>query len=162
MKYRITFKHNPKLYLLVLAATIVPIIGIILLFFITILGIILLILGFFISFNSLRFLSGLYKSYIHTYDDGITFQMIDKNIFRYKWQEINITGLVKQENVKLFYFLYNESDDKLLKVPFDYENIESLEIDLKNNSDYKIYDLTSDETIEDKIKEVLNITSDKE
>ncbi len=156
MIYRLSLAANPKIFLLFLFLLLLPPAGIFaLLNFGIILGIIALAAALYFDYHMLKFLIGHIKSRIETNDKGITCLTPMGEALEFTWSTITHAGSVTGKKTPYSLFIYNEEEDKLLKIPAGYTGFESLREEIHGRTEFTEYELSEAETLEDRLKQIV-------
>ncbi len=155
MTYRITLKSNPRIGILIAMALVVPVGGVISLFFISFWGILIIALGVYIAYQILKFVNAQLSSRIVTHDEGITFYLPFDEVERFGRQDLHVVGKFQSADSteKPHLFIYDESNDRLITIPDEYENLPGLEGELRSQTPhFRDIHLAEDETIQEYLK----------
>jgi hypothetical protein len=157
MNYRISFASNPKLLLLFLFMLVLPAAAVFaLLSFGIFLGVIAIALALFFEYSLIRFTINHLKSRIDTEESGIRCFTPEKEELFYHWSSITHAGSYREKRRGGGYlFIYDSSEDKLLKIPDEYSDFDRLTQEIRENTPYKELDLKEGESLEEYLKDKL-------
>lgn len=160
MVHRITYRTNPRLYLLTGLSILLLLGGLIALAFLGILigGIILAVTGF-IAYNLFKFLRSVLKSNVNTYDDGLTFTLSSGKKERFQWKNITHLGKCRDPKGKESLFIYQEDEDRFIAVTEEFTDFAELEKEIKEHTDipFQKHDLEEKESIQDYLRKLVDI-----
>ena len=158
MRHRITLSSNPRMIILVLFMIALPAAGILLLIFVGIfLGIIALAGAAYLDYTMLRFFRNHLKSWVETTDTELKCRMPDGELLNFSWDKVTVAGYFTQERGRPFLFVYREEEDKLVSIPEEYSEFETLYSQIKERTPFQELSLSRGETIQERLKEMLNI-----
>jgi len=158
MRHRITLSSNPRMIILVLFMIALPAAGILLLIFAGIfLGIIALAGAAYLDYTMLRFFRNQLKSWVETTDTELKCRMPDGELLNFSWDKVTAAGYFTQERGRPFLFVYREEEDKLVSIPEEYSEFETLYSQIKERTPFQELSLVRGETIQDRLKDMLNI-----
>ena len=158
MRHRITLSSNPRMIVLVLFMIALPAVGILLLIFVGVfLGIIALAGAAYLDYTMLRFFRSHLKSWVETTDTELKCQMPDGELFVFAWDKVTAAGYFTQDRAHPFLFVYREEGDKLVTIPEEYSEFEILYSQIKERTPFQELSFAKGETIQDRLKEMLNI-----
>jgi hypothetical protein len=127
MIYRITFRSNPRVVLPFLIMIALPGLGIVAIFaWIPIAGVLIALVGGFISYNFFKLVRSILASRIETSDEGVSFDFGKGHTDEFVWEDITHAGEFTEPPNKRAFFVYNEADDKLITVPCEYADFDTL------------------------------------
>jgi hypothetical protein len=160
MRHTITLTSNPRLIILFLVVVALPVAGVLLLIFAgTIVGIIALAGAAYLDYSMLRFFRNHMKSWVETSDRELKCQLPDGDLLVFSWDQVSAAGYCTQERGRPFVFVYKEDGDKLVTIPKEYGDFEALLSTIKKRTDFKEFSLKRGETIQDRLKRMLEIDS---
>ena len=163
MKHTITLTSNPRMIILFLIVIALPAAGILLLIFAgTLLGIIALAAAAYLDYSILRFFSNHMKSWVETTDSELKCQMPDGELLVFSWDQVTAAGYCTQERGRPFLFVYREKGDKLVTFPKEYGDFEALFATIKQRTPFQELTLSRGETIQERLKQMLQIDSTEE
>ncbi len=163
MRHRMTLSSNPRMIILVLFMIALPAAGILLLIFVGVfLGIIALAGAAYLDYTMLRFFRNHLKSWVETTDTELKCRMPDGELLVFSWDKVTAAGYFTQERGRPFLFAYREEEDKLVTIPKEYSDFEILYSQIKERTPFQELSLAREETIQDRLKEMLNIESPTE
>jgi hypothetical protein len=137
-----------------------PVAGILLLIFAsTFIGIVALAGAAYLDYTMLRFLRNHLKSWVETTDRELKCQMPDGDLLSFFWDQVIIAGYCTQERGRPFLFVYRQEEDKLVTIPREYGDFEALFSTIKQRTPFQELSLSKGETIQERLKERLNIES---
>jgi hypothetical protein len=140
-----------------------PAAGILLLIFAgTLLGIIALAGAAYLDYSMLRFFRNHMKSWVETTDTELKCQMPDGELLVFSWDQITAAGYCTQERGRPFLFVYREEGDKLVTIPKEYGDFETLFSTIKQRTPFQELSLSRGETIQERLKQMLKIESTEE
>jgi hypothetical protein len=143
---------------LVLFMIALPAVGILLLIFAGVfLGIIALAGAAYLDYTTLRFFRNNLKSWVETTDAELKCQMPDGELLVFSWDGVTAAGIFTQERGRPFLFVYREEGDKLVTIPKEYSDFETLYSQIKERTPFQELSLARGETIQERLKEMLNI-----
>ncbi len=158
MRHRITLSSNPRMIILVLFMIALPAAGILLLIFVGVfLGIIALAGAAYLDYTMLRFFRNHLKSWVETTDAELKCQMPDGELLVFSWDKVTAAGAFTQERARPSLFVYQEDGDKLVTIPEEYSEFETLYSQIKERTPFQELSLARSETIQERLKEMLNI-----
>jgi len=158
MRHRITVSSNPRMILLFLIVIALPAAGILLLIFAgTVLGIIALAAAAYLDYSMLRFFRNHMKSWVETSDSELKCRMPDGELLAFPWDQVTAAGYCRQEQGRPFLFVYRSTGDKLVTIPQEYGDFQALVSTIERHTDFQQLSLGSDETIEERLKRMLEI-----
>jgi hypothetical protein len=148
------------LFLIVIA---LPAAGVLLLIFAgTLLGIIALAAAAYLDYSMLRFFRNHMKSWVETTDTELKCRMPDGELLVFSWDQVTAAGYCTQERGRPFLFVYREEGDKLVTIPKEYGDFEALFATIKQRTHFQELSFRRDETIQERLKEILQIDSTEE
>jgi hypothetical protein len=154
MTYRITFKSNPRMILLVLLMVLAAAF-VVFLFAIgsSIAGFISLVVIGYLEFQVGRHLNGQLTSSVVTNDEGVTVQHAGIGIRTFSWEDISRAGYAvpRTKRERPVVFIYNEEDDRLITIPDEFENFRSLMTEVRRRTDFEDIVLAPGETLETRL-----------
>jgi hypothetical protein len=160
MVHRITYRTNPRLYLLAGISILLILGGLIALAFLGVLigGIILVVTGF-IAYSLFKFLRSVLKSNVNTYDDGLTFTLSSGSKERFTWERITHAGKCRDRGGKESLFIYQEDEDRFMAVTEEFTDFPKLEKEIKEKTEvpFREHDLEEKETIQDYLRKLADI-----
>jgi hypothetical protein len=163
MRHTITMTSNPRMIILFLVVIALPAAGILLLIFAgTLLGIIALAGAAYLDYSMLRFFRNHMKSWVETTDTELKCQMPDGELLVFSWDQITAAGYCTQERGRPFLFVYREEGDKLVTIPKEYGDFETLFSTIKQRTPFQELSLSRGETIQERLKQMLKIESTEE
>jgi len=163
MRHRITLSSNPRMIILVLFMIALPAAGILLLIFAGVfLGIIALAGAAYLDYTMLRFFRNQLRSWVETTDTELKCQMPDGELLAFSWDKVTAAGYFTQERGRPFLFVYREEEDKLVTIPEEYSEFETLYSQIKKRTPFQELSLGKAETIQDRLKTMLNIEPPEE
>lgn len=163
MRHRITLSSNPRMIILILFMIALPAVGILLLVFVGIfLGIIALAAAAYLDYTTLRFFRNHLNSWVETTDTELKCRMPDGELLVFSWDAVTAAGAFTQEKGRPFLFVYQEEGDKLVTIPEEYNEFEALYSQVKGRTPFQELSLARGETIQERLKEMLNIETPAE
>ena len=105
----------------------------------------------------LRFFRNHLKSWVETTDTELKCRMPDGELLNFSWDKVTTAGYFTQERGRPFLFVYREEEDKLVSIPEEYSEFETLYSQIKERTPFKELSLARGETIQERLKEMLNI-----
>jgi hypothetical protein len=145
------------LFLIIVA---LPAVGVLLLIFAgTLLGIIALAAAAYLDYSMLRFFRNHMNSWVETSDTELRCQMPDGDLLVFSWDQVTSAGYCTQERGRPFLFVYREEGDKLVTIPKEYADFETLLSTIKKRTSFQELSLSRGETIQDRLKKMLQIDS---
>jgi hypothetical protein len=163
MKHTITLTSNPRMIILFLIVIALPAAGVLLLIFAgALLGIIALAAAAYLDYSMLRFFRNHMKSWVETTDTELKCRMPDGELLVFSWDQVTAAGYCTQERGRPFLFVYREEGDKLVTIPKEYGDFEALFATIKQRTHFQELSLRRGETIQERLKEILQIDSTEE
>jgi hypothetical protein len=160
MRHTITISSNPRMILLFLIVIALPAVGVLLLIFAgTFIGIIALAAAAYLDYSMLRFFRNHMKSWVETTGSELRCQMPDGELLVFSWDQITAAGYCTQEKGRPFLFIYREEGDKLVTIPREYGDFQTLYDTVEQHTDFQKLSLTRGETIQERLKQILQIDS---
>jgi hypothetical protein len=160
MRHTITITSNPRMIILFLVVIALPAAGILLLIFAgTLIGIIALAAAAYLDYSMLRFFRNHMKSWVETTDAELNCQMPDGELLVFSWDQVTAAGYCTQERGRPFLFVYREEGDKLITIPKEYSDFQTLYDTVKQRTDFQELSLHRGETIQERLKQMLDIDS---
>ena len=160
MRHTITISSNPRMVILFLVMLALPTAGVLLLIFAgTLLGIIALAGAAYLDYTMLRFFRNHMKSWVETSDTELKCQMPDGDLLVFSWDQVTAAGYCTQERGRPFLFVYREEGDKLVTIPKEYGDFDTLHSTIKKRTSFEELFLSRGETIQDRLKQMLQIDS---
>ncbi len=167
MRHTITITSNPRMIILFLIVIVLPAAGILLLILAgTLLGIIALAGAAYLDYLLLRFFRNHMNSWVETSDTELVCQMPDGDLLAFPWDQVSAAGYCTQQQGRPFLFIYKEKGDKLVTIPKEYGNFETLSSTIKQRipqqTPFQALSLSRGETIEQRLKQALYLDSTKD
>jgi hypothetical protein len=165
MRHTITLISNPRMIILFLIVIALPAAGVLLFIFAgTLIGIIALAGAVYLDYTMLRFFRNHMKSWVETTDTELTCQMPDGDLLVFPWVQVSASGYCTQERNRPFLFVYREEGDKLVSIPKEYGEFETLystikQRIIKQGKPFHEFALGKAETIQERLKRILKIES---
>ena len=163
MRHTITLTSNPRMILLFLVVIALPAAGILLLIFAgTLIGLIALAGAAYLDYSMLRFFGNHMKSWVETSEAELKCRMPDGELLVFPWDQVTAAGYCTQERGRPFLFVYREEGDKLVTIPREYGDFQILysaiqQRILRQEKSFHEFSLGRGETIQDRLKQMLNI-----
>jgi len=154
MTYRITFKSNPRMILLILmmigAAAVV-----VFLFAIgsSIAGLLAAIVVGYLDFQAARHLHAQLTSQVVTSPEQITVMHSGIGMRTFGWGDIDRAGYAvpREKKERPVLFVYNEENDWLITIPDEFENFKQLMAELRRHTDFEDLVLAPGESLESRL-----------
>ena len=163
MRHTITISSNPRMIILFLFVIALPAAGVLLLIFAgTLIGIIALASAAYLDYSMLRFFRNHMRSWVETTDSELKCQMPDGDLLVFSWDQITAAGYFTQERGRPFLFVYREEGDKLVTIPREYGDFQTLYDTVEQRTDFHQLSLTSGETIQERLKQMLHLDPDRD
>ena len=160
MKHTITLSSNPRMIILFLIVIALPAVGVLLLIFAgTIIGIIALAAAAYLDYSMLRFFRNHMNSWVETTDSELKCRMPDGELLDFSWDQVTAAGYCTQEKGRPFLFVYREEGDKLVTIPREYGDFQTLLSAIKERTPFRELTLSRGETIQERLKQMLKIES---
>ena len=160
MKHTITLTSNPRLIILFLIVIALPAAGVLLLVFAgTLIGIIALAAAAYLDYSMLRFSRNHLNSWVETTDTELKCRMPDGEMLVFSWDQVTAAGYCTQERDRPFLFVYREEGDKLVTIPKEYGDFQTLLSAIKERTPFQELTLSRGETIQERLKQMLKIES---
>ena len=160
MKHTITLTSNPRLIILFLIVIALPAAGVLLLVFAgTLLGIIARAAAAYLDYSMLRFFRNHLNSWVETTDTELKCRMPDGEMLVFSWDQVTAAGYCTQERDRPFLFVYREEGDKLVTIPKEYGDFQTLLSAIKERTPFQELTLSRGETIQERLKQMLKIES---
>lgn len=160
MKHTITLTSNPRLIILFLIVIALPAAGVLLLVFAgTLIGIIALAAAAYLDYSMLRFSRNHLNSWVETTDTELKCRMPDGEMLVFSWDQVTAAGYCTQERDRPFLFVYREEGDKLVTIPKEYGDFQTLLSAIKERTPFQELTLNRGETIQERLKQMLKIES---
>jgi len=160
MKHTITLTSNPRLIILFLIVIALPAAGVLLLVFAgTLIGIIALAAAAYLDYSMLRFFRNHLNSWVETTDTELKCRMPDGEMLVFSWDQVTAAGYCTQERDRPFLFVYREEGDKLVTIPKEYGDFQTLLSAIKERTPFQELTLSRGETIQERLKQMLKIES---
>ena len=160
MKHTITLTSNPRLIILFLIVIALPAAGVLLLVFAgTLIGIIALAAAAYLDYSMLRFFRNHLNSWVETTDTELKCRMPDGEMLVFSWDQVTAAGYCTQERDRPFLFVYREEGDKLVTIPKEYGDFQTLLSAIKERTPFQELTLSRGETIQEHLKQMLKIES---
>ena len=160
MKHTITLTSNPRLIILFLIVIALPAAGVLLLVFAgTLIGIIALAAAAYLDYSMLRFFRNHLNSWVETTDTELKCRMPDGEMLVFSWDQVTAAGYCTQERDRPFLFVYREEGDKLVTIPKEYGDFQTLLSAIKERAPFQELTLSRGETIQEHLKQMLKIES---
>ncbi len=158
MRHRLTLASNPRLILLILLLIGLPAGGLLLLIYAGLpLGIIGLIAAAYLDYTMLRFLRSHARSWVETTESELTCRMPDGELFSFPWDSITLAGYCTQERGRPFLFVCDLQADKLVTIPREYGDFDTLHSEIRAHTPFRELSLSRGETIRDRLQNILEI-----
>ena len=127
MTYRITLRSNPRIILTILIAVALPGIGIAsFTFWPPVAAVIATVVGGFFGYHFLKLIRSIISSKIVTSESGVSFDFGKGHISEFSWDGITHAGKFTDTSRKPMFYVYDETDDRLISVPNEYERFEEI------------------------------------
>ncbi len=143
-----------------------PALGIAMFFFTPpILAIIVTVVGGYLSYSLSKFVRGSLGSRVIPHDEGITFNFGHNDIDRFTWEEVTFVGTCREEKQRPYLFVYDSENDRLVTVPNEYENFDSMIEEIRGHVGEELFEeiiLDPGETIAEVLRERLGVDDDDE
>jgi len=163
MRHTITLSSNPRMVVLILLVLILPAVGVLLLIFAGIvIGILALAGAAYLDYTILRFLRNHLKSWVEASEEQLRCRMPDGEMLVFPWKQVTVAGYCIQEQGRPFVFVYRDEEDKLVTIPEEYNQFETLLSSIKQRTPFEELSLAKGETIQDRLKVMLKIESSEE
>jgi hypothetical protein len=160
MKHTITLTSNPRMIVLFLIVVALPAAGILLLVFAgTLIGIIALAAAAYLDYSMLRFFRNHMQSWVETTDTELKCRMPDGELLDFSWNQVTAAGFCTQERGRPFLFVYREEGDKLVTIPKEYGDFQTLLSAIRERTPFQEFSLSRGETIQERLKQMLKIES---
>lgn len=158
MRHRITVTSNPRILVLLVLMIAFPAAGVLLLVFAgTIVGVLALAGAAYLDYRMLLFLRSHLQSWVETTDTELTFRMPDGELLHFPWNQVVAAGYCTQERGRPFLFVYRGEGDKLVTIPQEYSDFRALYGQIEQRSPFETLSLKAGETIQERLKEKLQI-----
>jgi hypothetical protein len=158
MRHTITISSNPRMIVLFLIMIALPAAAVLLLIFAgTVLGIIALAAAAYLDYSMLRFFRNHMKSWVETSDTELKCRMPDGDLLVFPWDQVTAAGYCSQERSRPFLFVYRSEGDKLVTIPKEYGDFETLFSTIKQHTPFQELSLEAGETIQERLKAMLKI-----
>jgi hypothetical protein len=146
-------------------------------------GLIAMAAVLFVDWTLLRLVRRQLATRIETTDESITFTLVGAETVPFPWEKIRVSGTVTASDTRgrssdkrgrgsdkrgrssvtrgrgrhrdARLFVYNETDDRMISIPAEYENIDALEAELRSRTDFRELTLDRGETLKDKLRELV-------
>jgi len=154
MVHKMTPLSNPRLLIFFAIITALPLLG--LLAFKTyssVVGAVLTGLGCWLSYRLYRFANPFLKTMITTSDEGITFTLPNEGATNFLYGDIALSGRCTSDRGKPFLFAYNPSRDKLITIPYEYEDMKGLQAELERKTSFEDFHVQQGRSINDILRE---------
>ena len=133
MVYRFNIRKNPRVILLGVIPAVLLIGSVALLILVQpLLGLGALAVSAYVSYHLVKFLRNNVKSEIRTYDDELVCDTSMGEKTQIEWKSITHAGRYFVGDELALLFVYNETDDKLLTIPFQYSQMDELEREIRD------------------------------
>jgi len=160
MRHTITLTSNPRMIVLFLIVIALPAAGVLLLIFAgTLLGIIALAAAAYLDYSMLRFFRNHMNSWVETTDTELKCRMPDGELLDFSWNQVTAAGYCTQERGRPFLFVYREEGDKLVTIPKEYGDFQTLLSAIRERTPFQELSLSRGETIQERLKQMLKIES---
>jgi hypothetical protein len=160
MKHTITLTSNPRMIILFLIVIVLPAAGVLLLVFAgTLIGIIALAAAAYLDYSMLRFFRNHLNSWVETTDTELKCRMPDGELLDFSWDQVTAAGYCTKERDRPFLFVYREEGDKLVTIPKEYSDFQTLLSAIKERTPFQELTLSRGETIQERLKQMLKIES---
>ena len=104
-----------------------PGLGVVAIFaWIPIAGVLIALVGGFISYNFFKLVRSILASRIETSEEGVSFNFGKGHTDEFTWEDITHAGEFTELPKKRAFFVYNEAEDKLVTVPSEYADFDTL------------------------------------
>ena len=158
MRHTITVASNPRMLIFFVILVALPAVGILLMIFAGMLiGIIALAAAAYLDYTMFRSVRNHLKSWVETSAAELKCQMPDGELLVFPWNTVTTAGYCQQEQGRPFLFVYREEGDKLVTIPKEYADFNALFSEIRERTPFQEISLRKGETIEDRLKEILNI-----
>ncbi len=161
MEYRISIRSNPRVLLMLAIIVGVPAFAVSLFFYAPpLLAIIATALAGYLSYSLIRFVRGSLGSRVIPHDEGITFNFGHNDIDRFTWDEVDFAGICREEKQRPYLFVYDTENDRLVTVPNEYENFDSMIEEVRSHMGDETFEeviLSPGQTIAEVLRERLGV-----
>lgn len=124
-------------------------------------GILALAVAGYIDYQLGKFLRGQIASYIETTDDGINCLTPDGEPIEFDWGTLSAVGIARPAKGRPFLFIYREEGDRLVSVPREYGDFDTLVETVKEriagSTTFREITLGPGETIQSWLREELGM-----
>lgn len=156
MLYRITIMSAPKIVLL---GFFIPVLGFAAFLSFPFLGIVpgiisVIIVGY-VNYIAIRYIYKKMRTSLETSADGFSLDLHGEEHFNFGWKDIMCAGLCSDEKGRRVLFVYIEETDKLIIIPEELNRFDELVDEMKRKLVFHRFTLTADETLKDKVKQLL-------
>jgi hypothetical protein len=156
-----TVSSNPRILAGIVLALVLIAAGIAAFFLLGLVGGVLAVAAaLFVDMNLLRLLRRQLATRIETSTDRILFTLAGNETASFPWEKISFAGSVtsadghgRRGDPRLF--VYDEPDDRLMSIPGEYENVDTLAAELREKTDFRELALARGETLKDKLRELI-------
>lgn len=161
MKHTISVSANPRMIILFLIVVALPAAGVLLLIFAgTLIGFIALAAAAYLDYSMLRFFRNHMKSSVETTDTELKCRMPDGELLVFPWDRVTTAGYCTQERGRPFLFVYREEGDKLVTIPKEYGDFDTLLSAIEKRTDFRRLSLRRGETIQERLKQMLQLEAE--
>jgi hypothetical protein len=156
MVYRISLFTNPKIFLVFLIIFVLPAAAVLSFFiFNTLIGIVAVGVSLYINYHLIKFIIGHLTSRVETGVRGITCKTPMNETIEFSWDKISHAGSFGSPKSKPGLFIYNEENDRLVKIPRDYGSFDTLVKELKGRTAFLEIELSEGESLEDRLRQIV-------
>jgi hypothetical protein len=146
--------------ILFLIVIVLPAAGVLLLVFAgTLIGVIALAAAAYLDYSMLRFFRNHLNSWVETTDTELKCRMPDGELLDFSWDQFTAAGYCIKERDRPFLFVYREEGDKLVTIPKEYSDFQTLLSAIKERTPFQELTLSRGETIQERLKQMLKIES---
>jgi len=85
--------------------------------------------------------------------------MPDGELLVFSWDQVTAAGYCTQEKGRPFLFVYRDEGDKLVTIPREYGDFQTLYDAVEQHTDFQKLSLARGETIQERLKQILQIDS---
>ena len=109
--------------------------------------------GCFLSYRFFKFAQPFLSTRITTTEEGITFTLPKEGDVVFTWKEITLAGKCLLPNGKPFIFAYHLGRDKLITIPFEYQDMKGLQAELEKKTSFETFKFEAGRSIHDVLTE---------
>jgi hypothetical protein len=158
-----TVSSNPRILAAIVMALVLIAAGIGVFFLLGLVaGLIAMAAALFVDWSVLRLLRRQLATRIETKPDMILFTLAGNETVSFPWEKISFAGSVTGADTRgrgrrgaPRLFIYDEPDDRMMSISGEYENVDALEAELRERTDFRDLTLDSDETLKDKLRQLI-------